>query len=65
MSEGCDKEGDIYNPSKMPGDNVWQPAPSKIVELYEKLEKVSLLFAVIFSHWNIRKIASTNLNEGV
>lgn len=32
---------ELYNPGKQPGDNVWEPEPKTIVELYEKLDQVS------------------------
>lgn len=33
-------ENSLYNPGNLPGDDVWEPEPNTIAELYKKIEKV-------------------------
>ena len=40
---GDSSDEEIYNPTKIPGDNVWEPDPQTIIRLYEKLDKVSAI----------------------
>lgn len=42
-AEVYSSDDEIYNPTKIPGDNVWEPAPDTILDLYEKLSKDGIL----------------------
>jgi len=33
-------DDEIYNPTNIPGENVWEPAPETIINLYERISKV-------------------------
>ena len=57
---GDSSDEEIYNPTKIPGDNVWEPDPQTIIRLYEKLDKVS---AILITYNIIRDIHPDQMSE--
>lgn len=41
-------DDEVYNPTKIEGDNIWEPDPQTIAELYEKLDKVCYPHIILF-----------------